>query len=45
MARYLAALDEAGKLEEFFTGGAALDAPARRRVEREEGWILGALAT
>jgi precorrin-8X/cobalt-precorrin-8 methylmutase len=45
MARYLAALDEAGKLEEFFTGGAALDAPARCRVEREEGWILGALAT
>jgi precorrin-8X/cobalt-precorrin-8 methylmutase len=45
MARYLAALDEAGKLEEFFTGGHGLDTSARRKVEREEGWILGALAT
>jgi len=45
IARYLATLDAAGKLAEFFTGGPALDAPARRRIEREEGWILGALAT
>jgi precorrin-8X/cobalt-precorrin-8 methylmutase len=45
MARYLAALDASGKLEEFLSGGAALDAASRRCIEREESWILGALAT
>lgn len=45
ITRHLAALDGAGKLADFLTGGPALDAPARRCIEREEGWILGALAT
>ena len=44
IARHFAALDAAGGLEALF-GGGALPAEARHRVEREEGWILGALAT
>lgn len=45
MAHHLAALDDAESLEEMFAGGPALSASERRMVEREEGWILGVLAT
>jgi len=45
LARHFAALDAAGKLEKFFNAAAALPAPERHSIEREEGWILGALAT
>lgn len=45
MAEHLAALDRAGKLGELFAGGGGLGPAARRCIEREEGWILGALAT
>ena len=45
IAGHFAALDAAGKLAALFAGGGALGACARRRIEREEGWILGALAT
>jgi hypothetical protein len=44
IAGHFAALDAAGKLAALFSGGGALAADAQRRVEREEGWILGALA-
>jgi precorrin-8X/cobalt-precorrin-8 methylmutase len=44
-ARHFAALDGTGELEAYFAGGAALGAEDRRRIEQEEGWILGALAT
>jgi hypothetical protein len=44
IAAHFAALDAAGTLASLFSGGSALDADARRCVEREEGWILGALA-
>jgi len=43
-ARHFAELDATGKLEAYFAGGAALGAEERRRIEQEEGWILGALA-
>ena len=45
MCRRLAALDEAETLEKHFEGGTKLTAAQRRAVEREEGWILGVLAT
>jgi len=45
MARHLAALDDAELLEDLFAGGPALSDSKRRMIEREEGWILGALAT
>lgn len=45
IARHFAALDAAGKLEDLFGGGPALGAGERRCIEREEGWILGALAS
>jgi precorrin-8X/cobalt-precorrin-8 methylmutase len=44
IARHFSALDDAGTLETLF-GGGELDDDKRRCVEREEGWILGALAT
>lgn len=43
-ARHFALLDAAGKLEECFAGGPGLSGTDRHSVEREEGWILGALA-
>ncbi len=42
IARHFATLDDAGRLETLF-GGGALNGEERRCVEREEGWILGAL--
>ena len=44
IARYFAALDDAGDLERLFACGDALTSDERRSIEREEGWILGALA-
>jgi precorrin-8X/cobalt-precorrin-8 methylmutase len=44
MARHFAALDTTEKLENLFNGGAGLRETNQRSVEREEGWILGALA-
>lgn len=42
LARYFAALDRRGQLAPLFAGPAGLDDRGRRRVETEEGWILGA---
>jgi hypothetical protein len=44
MARHFCALDDAGALETLFSGG-RLRGENRLCIEREEGWILGALAT
>ena len=44
IAGRFAALDAAGMLGALFSGGGASAAGVRRRIEREEGWILGALA-
>jgi precorrin-8X/cobalt-precorrin-8 methylmutase len=44
IARHFSALDDAGALGALFTGGALSDED-RHCIEREEGWILGALAT
>jgi hypothetical protein len=44
IARHFAALDDAGNLERMFACGGALSGGERRCIEREEGWILGALA-
>jgi precorrin-8X/cobalt-precorrin-8 methylmutase len=41
IAAHFAALDEGGRLASLFTGSPALAAEERRRVEAEEGWILG----
>ena len=43
IARHFSALDDAGALERLFAGG-ALNDEERACIEREEGWILGALA-
>ena len=43
MGRHLATLDHAGKLMQLLAGDPSLAAAERRTVEREEGWILGAL--
>lgn len=43
-ARYFARLDEAGNLARLFAGPTNLSAEERRRVESEEGWILGVTA-
>ncbi len=41
VALHLAAEDESGALARAFAGPACLSGVERRRVEREEGWILG----
>ena len=40
-ARHFAELDEGGALGRLFAGDPALSEAERRRVEREEGWVLG----
>jgi precorrin-8X/cobalt-precorrin-8 methylmutase len=44
LGRYFAELDDDGQLAVRFAGPPGLDAEARRRVETEEGWILGIVA-
>ena len=41
IARHFASLDDAGCLGALFSGAADLSPDERRRVEREESWILG----
>ncbi|HLJ20328.1 MAG TPA: precorrin-8X methylmutase, partial [Stellaceae bacterium] len=41
LAAHFAALDARGKLAALLAGDPALSAAERRRVEREEGWVLG----
>lgn len=41
LARYFATLDDSGDLARLFAGDPALTPEERRRVEREEGWVLG----
>ncbi len=45
IARHFASLDDAGRLAALFSGAADLTPEERRRVEREESWILGVAAT
>ncbi len=42
IARHLARRDESGSLARDLSGPDSLDGAARKRVETEEGWILGA---
>lgn len=41
IARHFAALDDAGRLAALFSGPPDLTPAERRRIEREESWILG----
>jgi hypothetical protein len=41
IARHFAALDEAGRLGALFSGPPDLTPAERRRIERDESWILG----
>ena len=45
IARYFAALDDAGRLAALFSGAPDLTPDQRRRIEREESWILGVTGT
>jgi precorrin-8X/cobalt-precorrin-8 methylmutase len=41
IARHFASLDDAGRFAALFSGAADLSPDQRRRIEREESWILG----
>ena len=43
IARHFAALDEAGRLAALFSGPPDLTPVERRRIERDESWILGVI--
>ena len=45
LARHFAALDATGELAALFAGDPALSSAERRRIEREEGWVLGVADT
>ncbi len=45
IAAYTAHMDDAGKLARMFAGKSGLSANEKRRIEREEAWILGVTET